>query len=40
MKTPLKNNREEKWDRIGAMIAFGIFFFTLAYTLIEHLFIK
>jgi hypothetical protein len=40
MKTPLKFSREEKWDRIGAMIVFGIFYFTLAYTLIEHFFLK
>jgi hypothetical protein len=36
MKTPLTDRQKEKLDRIGAMIVFGIFFFTLIYTLIER----
>jgi hypothetical protein len=36
MKTPLKDRREEKLDRIGAIMVFGIFYFTLAYTIIEY----
>lgn len=37
-KTPHTNRRQEKQDRIGALIVFGIFFGTFIYVLIEHYF--
>ncbi len=35
-KTPHPNHRQKKQDRIGALIAFGIFFGTFLYVLIER----
>lgn len=40
MKTPLTERQKEKLDRIGALIAFGIFFGTFIYVLIEQFLIK
>lgn len=37
MKTP-RINQQEKSDRIGAMIAFALFFGTLVYVIIEQFF--
>jgi len=36
-KTPLRN-QQEKRDRLGALIVFGLFFGTLIYVLIEQIF--
>lgn len=36
MKTKHNHHRQEKLDRLGAMIVFGLFFGTLVYVILEQ----